>query len=350
MPAPNSSPKPHKYADFKPSLDAVLAKLSPEDYQAFDSAMRSLWAGHQYRDQKKVTQSDIDAQWVLINKLGLSNVEARGLVGLASGVMFKPDEPVTEAQMAKKSMFDIIPERKGYSKFDTDSDFISAVLQSYGLAPEFYVPTPENQSPGEAGAQDAATAEAGKQKDVRAQMQAFIDSLTGPSAPNDPVRMALTQAGIDAAQKSAGAGGLRGTLAQTQAASVAQQNVLPYEAQRQQLRGQALGALGNYELSGQQLAQQQAQFEQQRQDIIAENKWKGEQNQGQGMWGTIGAIGGGIIGAYAGGPQGAMMGAQLGSSALGGMASAGQPSSPNYQTRQPSSLSRRGSGGSGTGY
>lgn len=186
---------------------------------------------------------------------------------------------------------------------------------------------------GAAEAEAAATKEASGVKDIRGQIQAFVDSMTGSSRADDPVRMALLQQGTDAAQRSLGQSGVRGTLAGTQAASVAQQNVLPYEAQRAQMRAQGLGmlsqhnqGLGQLQLGFDNLQMQQMNAQQARADMIAQQRYAAQAGQAQAIGGAIGMGLGTAAGAYFGMPQLGQVGGQLGGS-IGGMAG---PQMPNY--------------------
>lgn len=158
---------------------------------------------------------------------------------------------------------------------------------------------------------------------IAARMQAFIDSMLGPMNKNDPVYRGLVQAGTDAAQQSAGRGGLSGrsTLAGTQAASVAQQNVQPWMAARQGAGAQMLTQLSNRDISLGNLAQGQQQID----AGLAESKSNADKN----FWSTLGSVGGGIVGGYFGGPGGAQAGAQIGGG-IGGSLAGGGAGGPSY--------------------
>ncbi len=200
----------------------------------------------------------------------------------------------------------------------------------------------------ETAAREAQFAE-GRRRDVNNQIQKFIDDMTGPSGPNDPVRMALIQGGTDAAQASAGSAGLSGRsgLAGTQAASIAQQNLLPYEAQRATLRQQGIGTLNQRDLTQQQLDDAWSAMELARADKLAEGRWAGEMNQRQGMGAAIGT-GLGALG-FIGGPAVGAATMSAGGALGAGLGGLGGASSPNYQ-QSLGSRGRRSGGGQGSGF
>ncbi|MHB1098583.1 MAG: hypothetical protein ACYCZR_03430 [Burkholderiales bacterium] len=169
----------------------------------------------------------------------------------------------------------------------------------------------------------------GTQDGISARMQAFIREMLGDFDTNDPVYRGLIQAGTDAAQQSAGRAGLAGrsTLAGTQAASVAQQNVQPWMAARKAAGAQMLTQLSNRDISLGNLAQGQQQID----AGLAASKNAAEKN----FWGTLGAVGGGVLGAYVGGPGGAQAGAQIGSGAMSGLAGGSSGPAQPAQTWKP---------------
>lgn len=171
-------------------------------------------------------------------------------------------------------------------------------------------------------AADAAAAQ-GQQDSISARMQAFIDSMLGPMDANDPVYQGLMQAGLDAAQKHSGQAGLAGrsTLAGTQAASVAQQNVQPWMAARLGAGQQMLTSLSGRDISLGNLALGQQQVNQ----GLAES----QSNAAKNTMGTIGSVGGGIIGGIYGGPGGAAAGSSIGGGVLGSLGGGGA-SGPGY--------------------
>lgn len=210
--------------------------------------------------------------------------------------------------------------------------------------------------------QEKAAALEKKRSDITGQIQAFIDTMTGPSRPDDPVRVALLRAGTDAAQAAAGLSGVRGGLAGTAAASMAQANLLPYELQRAQLRGQGLSALDQHsrglealdadrkrlQLSAEDMYFNQAQTLQKREDMLAQERWKASQGASQGIGaaigtglGALGFIGGPALGAATMSAGGALGGA------LGGMAA---PSSPSYQPTKYYKGVGGSAGKTGTGF
>ena len=211
------------------------------------------------------------------------------------------------------------------------------------------------ESAAETSAQETADAAAAAEEtgrtSVRDRILAFGKEMLGDAGTNDPVYMQLVQSGTDAAQASAGAAGLSGRsgLAGTQAASVAQQNIAPYLAQRKSMGLGALSTAGNLDLNYAQLAQADAQFAQNRADLMAGESWKAGQAGAQGLGGTIGAVGGGILGAYFGGSQGAAMGAQGGQAFGASLASLGQPQAPTYSTYKPKTYGSSNSSNKGGG-
>lgn len=200
-----------------------------------------------------------------------------------------------------------------------------------------------NDTPAEAArkrAEAEAAARAAQIDQISARMQAFIAELAGP-VKGTSVYEGLMQAGLDAAQKHAGSAGLAGrsTLAGTQAASVAQQNVQPWLAARQGVRAQMLGQLSNRDISLANIAQGQQRINQ----GMAESQYNATKN----TLGTVGAIGGGILGGIYGGPGGATVGSQLGSAALGTIGGGQAPYTPS--SYNPGSTWKP-SGGNGSGY
>lgn len=183
-------------------------------------------------------------------------------------------------------------------------------------------PTAQGQAKLDKAKADAAAK--ASQDNIAARMQAFIDEMLGPMDTNDPVYRGLMQAGVDAAQKHGGQAGLAGrsTLAGTQAASVAQQNVLPWMAARQQAGQQMLGQLSNRDISLGSLALGQQQVN----NGLAES----QSNANKNTLATLGAVGGGIIGGIYGGPGGAAAGSQIGGGVMGSLGGGGS-SGPSYQ-------------------
>lgn len=195
--------------------------------------------------------------------------------------------------------------------------------------------TPQEAARKKQEAADAATK--GQQDDISAKMDAFIKSMLGPMDQNDPVYRGLMQAGTDAAQRHAGSAGLAGrsTLAGTQSASVAQQNVLPWMQARQQAGAQMLQARSGRDLSLGQLAQGQQTIN----NGMAESQYNAAQNTGR----TWGSLAGGAIGSAFGGPGGGAIGSQLGGAAGGAIAGGAGPAAPQSTWRPGRSLG-------GTGY
>lgn len=233
--------------------------------------------------------------------------------------------------------------RELYNALDTG--YADETIDAYNDALDYVT----NASAEESAAREAQFAE-GRRRDVTNQIQRFIDDMTGPSGPNDPVRMALVQGGTDAAQASAGSQGLSGRsgLAGTQAASMAQQNLLPYEAQRAALRQQGIGTLNQRDLSQQQLDDAWSAMELARADKLAEGRWAGEQNQRQGLGAAIGT-GLGALG-FIGGPAVGAATMSAGGALGGGLGGLGGASSPNYAPSLGSRGRRGGGSGQGSGY
>lgn len=206
----------------------------------------------------------------------------------------------------------------------------------------------ENAANSQAAADQAA---ADQRTGITNQIQAFVNSMLGPMDPNDPVHKGLVQMGTNAAQASAGRGGLSGRsgLAGTQAASVAQANALPYLQARSSLGLQAQGLLNNRDLGLGQLNQDWAKFMTDRNDRIAGLQAGAQQQQNS----MIGSLIGGGLGAlgFIGGP--ALGSATMGAGAsLGGSIGGGFSRPPQYGApasrygSMPSSIG----GPSGTGF
>ena len=180
---------------------------------------------------------------------------------------------------------------------------------------------------------------------IRADLDKFIKEMMGPVSPTDPIYQQLIQGGTDAAQASAGAAGLSGRsgLAGTQAASVAQQNVAPYMAQRASLGLQAQGLRSNHELGLEGLAQGWEKINMGKADAA----WAADQNAKQAAMGAIGTTLG-TLGSMYGLPVTPTMGGQFGA----GLASIGDKgpqysSGPNYSTRNTYKPRK---GGNGEGF
>lgn len=325
--------------DFRNYVDSRLAKLTPEGLAAVRQAQMA-------NGNVDLRQKAADA---ISSQLGMTPNEALSLALLSENVWQRPDQNVQDSRDMAGNVFwnaeggNRLPDRSAYG---SEADYQNAVLSMFGL------PTLAQEAEKSAAEQAAAAEESGR-NNVRNKIAAFAHEMLGSVSANDPVYSALLQGGTDAAQASAGAAGLSGRsgLAGTQAASVAQQNVTPYLTQRKSLGLNALGTAANLDLNYAQLAQADNQYMQNRNDLIAGEKWKAGQNGAQSLGGTIGAVGGGILGAYFGGPQGAAMGAQAGYGAGSSLATLGQPSAPTYSSYKPASLSKpsKPSGG-GAGF
>lgn len=283
----------------------------------------------------------------LSDRLGIGRDRADRLIVIWDNLLYQRDKPIQT---------DLRP-----NDFASQEEYKNAILAEIGLTPE--ASSVRTVAEEEAAAVDIAAAEeAAKRNDVNSRIQSFIDSMTGPSDPNDPVRRALIQAGTDAAQASAGSSGVRGGLANTAAASMVQANITPYETQRAQLRGQGVDLLSRYDLGLQQvqlgydqLEAQQRAAEQQRLDMLAQNSYAGEMARRQGIGAAIGTGLGalGFIGGPALGAATMAAGGAIGGS-LGGMT---MNQAPTYQAqslnrpRASTSRSRSSTTGSGrTGF
>lgn len=326
----------YTFRELMPFLEEQLAKLSPEQRHAVAVGLNHPRTGWGATPE---WNKGADA---LVNALKLdpgaadlimANLHAARRQGLDSKFT-NPDEAMPFGGPVKAR-----------SAYASDEEYLNAWKTAMGW--ESLITKPEEVQ----AAQEAAEAQV-QSEGVQDRLKRFAAEMLGPVGDSDPVYRQLVQAGSDAAQASAGAAGLSGRsgLAGTQAASVAQQNVTPYLAQRQSLGLNALGTAGNLELGLGQLQQAEAQYMQNRNDLIAGEQWKGQQAASQGLWGTVGAVGGGILGAYFGGPQGAAMGAQAGYGAGSSLATLGQPSAPTYSSYKPASLSKPSKPSGGAGF
>lgn len=275
---------------------------------------------------QSVNPKDHDVPWRaavdVLAKYGLTKEDAGDWIMAARNVRWHPDS-VTNTAMPESGA---IPSRQfmdpeGVKTSQSFLEKYNSFLQSKNIAAE------------SAAAETAKDQETQKRASLSEQIQQFIDTMTGPSRADDPVRRALVQAGTDAAQMSAGSAGVRGGLANTAAASMVQANLVPYEAQRAQLAQQGLGLLNNRELGiGQlqlgaaQLEQQRALAEQARMDMLAQEQYRAQAGQAQALGGLLGSTFGTIAGSYFGMPQLGSVGGQIG----GGIGGLMGPSAPSY--------------------
>lgn len=129
---------------------------------------------------------------------------------------------------------------------------------------------------------------------VTSQIQAFVDELGKTADMSDPVFAGLIRAGQAEAGARINQTGIRGGLADLTAADATNRAVLPYLAQRQQMRQTGLGMLSNRDATLEQLDQGWANMNLQKQQLDngqAMQQWAQGKNNAQ----TIGsAIGGGL--------------------------------------------------------
>ena len=331
-----------KWKDFAPYTKARFSKLNPEGQELINKVMigRPAAIGGPWNDWYE--KRFVDASTALQVQLGIDKIEADGLLRLAQTAQNNPEDEVTDAAGKFWTPLETLPTR---DKFASDEDYRNALMKMAGQK-DFA------QQEADAKVDKAAADTAANLDSTINRIRMFAAEMLGPVAPDDPVMQGLMQSGIDAAQASAAQAGLSGRsgLAGTQAASVAQQNTLPYLGQRQSLGLSALSAAGNMELGLADMAAAEQKFMQDRNDMMAAERWKGQQNAAQGLWGGIGAVGGALLGGYLGGPQGAAAGASAGAAGGASLGTIGMPASPTYGNYRPS-LSKKPSGnGGGAGY
>ena len=274
----------------------------------------------------------------LMKTWGVSEAQATSFLRQYRNAIHSPNAMANErSNMAKPG--EGLADRSAYG---SDAEYEAAILAENGLG---FIAERE----AEEAAAKVAEEEAARAQGIRAKLEGFAAEMLGDVAPNDPVYMQLIQAGTDASQAAAGAAGLdaRSGLAGTQAASLGQVNALPYLQQRKAMGKDALTTIGNLDLGYQQLATADAQFAQNRKDLLAGENWKAGMEAAQGPLGAFGTVLGGIVGAYAGGPQGAMAGAQIGGSGGRSLGAMNYAQSPTFSTYQPSSTWMKGGSGKG---
>lgn len=301
-----------RWNEYRPQVEAEYESIRAKDPE-LAAALYDI-----FKPSQLIVNKDKDAwaaQWKATHarlvKAGYSAEAAQDLMMLGRNVSNAGDKPID----------DLIPAEGVY----TGSQFMGGLPQL----------TPSDQL----GNDDAA-------KDViRADLDKFIKEMMGPVSPTDPIYQQLIQGGTDAAQAAAGAAGLSGRsgLAGTQAASVAQQNVAPYMAQRASLGLQAQGLRSNHELGLEGLAQGWEKINMGKADAA----WASEQNAKQAAMGAIGTTLG-TLGSMYGLPVTPTMGGQFGA----GLASIGDKgpqysSGPNYSTRNTYKPRK---GGNGEGF
>lgn len=144
-------------------------------------------------------------------------------------------------------------------------------------------------------APQAADPNAQRRAGVTSQIQAFVDELGKTADMSDPVFAGLIRAGQAEAGARINQTGIRGGLADLTAADATNRAVLPYLAQRQQMRQTGLGMLSNRDATLEQLDQGWANMNLQKQQLDngqAMQQWAQGKNNAQ----TIGSVIGGVLG------------------------------------------------------
>jgi hypothetical protein len=218
-------------------------------------------------------------------------------------------------------------------KYDSQFQSLLGDLTPPGVAPE--APDPNAQ----------------RRAGVTSQIQAFVDELGKTADMNDPVFAGLIRAGQAEAGARINQTGIRGGLADLTAADATNRAVLPYLAQRQQMRQTGLNALANRDSTLEQLDQGWANLNLQKQQLDngqAMQQWAQGKNNAQTVGSAIGGglgLAGGIIATAATGgaaapliPALAAGGSSLGGG-LGGMAAPSYTPNPYRINTRPSSFS-----------
>lgn len=331
-----------KWKDFAPYAEARFSRLTPEQRHLVGQAMigKPSDVGGPWNDWYAKRFSD--ASQALQIQLKIDKSEADGLLSLAKAARENPEGEVTDSAGKFWTPLETLPTR---DKFGSDEEYRNALMKMAGQK-DFTEQAADAQVE-----KDAADTAANLDSTIN-RIRIFAAEMLGDVSPDDPVMQGLLQSGMDAAQASAGQAGLSGRsgLAGTQAASVAQQNTLPYLSQRKSLGLSALGTAGNMELGLADMAAAEHRLVTERNDMVAAERWKGMQNAAQGIWGGIGAVGGGIIGGYLGGPQGAAAGASAGAAGGASLGTIGLPASPTYGNYRPATPKKSNGGGGGAGY
>lgn len=165
-----------------------------------------------------------------------------------------------------------------------------------------------------------------------------VDPITGEA--KDSIYDTLLKGGATAGMSSATMRGVGGPLAGANAVDTANAAALPYLQQRQSLLANALNMQSSRNLGLEDRRQGAAGLrlqEQQFNNNVSTNQWAADQNNSQGILGTIGAFGGGIVGGIAGGPAAIVPGAKAGSGLLAGIGSATMPG-PKLNPVKPYSM------------
>lgn len=186
---------------------------------------------------------------------------------------------------------------------------------------------------------------------VTSQIQAFVDELGKTADMSDPVFAGLIRAGQAEAGARINQTGIRGGLADLTAADATNRAVLPYLAQRQQMRQTGLNALANRDSTLEQLDQGWANMNLQKQQLDngqAMQQWAQSKNNaqtiGSAIGGGLGLAGGIAATALTGGaaapliPALAAGGSSLGGG-LGGLAAPSYTPNPYRINTRPSSFS-----------
>lgn len=304
-----------RWNEYRPQIEAEYERIRKEDPELAAAVYDIFKPSRKIIEKDDATWQAWQAQWGSTKKRlmarGMSDAEAQRFMMLGRNVHHAGDKPID----------DLV----------ADENVVPGSGMPGGL--------PQLIPADQLGNDDAA-------KDViRADLDKFIKEMMGPVSPTDPIYQQLIQGGTDAAQASAGAAGLSGRsgLAGTQAASVAQQNVAPYMAQRASLGLQAQGLRSNHELGLEGLAQGWEKINMGKADAA----WASEQNSKQAAMGAIGTTLG-TLGSLYGLPVTPTMGGQFGA----GLASIGDKgpqysSGPNYSTRNTYKPRK---GGNGEGF
>jgi len=208
-----------------------------------------------------------------------------------------------------------------------------------------------DQQKAEAAGKTAESENDKRRAGINAQLQAFADELGRGVDMSDPVFAGLIRAGQAEAGARINQTGVRGGLADLTTAEAAQRTSLPYLAQRQGMRQQALGMIANRDMGLEQLDQGWAGLNMQAQQANnqqAMQQWAQGKNNNQAMGsmvgGGVGLLGGLVATAATGGAAAPLIPALVsGGSALGaggfGMTSPAYSPQPYSINRRPSSFS-----------
>jgi hypothetical protein len=253
-----------------------------------------------------------------------------------------------EAEAAKYGLTyqDLLPtNRTGLSRQQREQAIIARMRAGS-------VQAPQTRASPQAGAAEQPNENDVRRERINAQLQAFADELGRGVDMSDPVFAGLIRAGQAEAGARINQTGVRGGLADLTTAEAAQRTSLPYLAQRQGMRQQALGMIANRDMGLEQLDQGWAGLNMQAQQMNNQNamqQWAQGKNNNQAMGsmvgGGVGLLGGLVATAATGGAAAPLIPALVsGGSALG--AGGFGMTSPTYSP-QPYSINRRPSSFSG---